>query len=262
MSSGAPSSHAEKLGEASRVLNFIASAWRGFSGKKVSRSITPILPKPGRWICPMSFSKSSPRPSFHSLRKIDESSAASGPSDATPTSESKLSTVLPTVSPNSSPSSITSAGGTPSELRMETGIPAVLPGVKMLMSVFSRKRAMRSAPCPQSSKPFCHIAAVFVACSSTVIPFFAASSAFTHGSKLFPSSSGKVSSRFAMSPLGSMMIAGMLSIAASSNKARHNPVFPEPVIPSTTPWVTRSFESYITGSAVTAWVTWSYSLPR
>ena len=38
-------------------------------------------------------------------------------------------------------------------------------------------------------------------------------------------------------------MAGMLSIAASSNSARQRPVFPEPVMPSTTPWVTRSLES-------------------
>ena len=31
--------------------------------------------------------------------------------------------------------------------------------------------------------------------------------------------------------------------AASSNSARQRPVLPEPVMPSTTPWVTRSFES-------------------
>ena len=32
MSSGAPSSQVEKPGDASRLLNFIASAWRDFSG--------------------------------------------------------------------------------------------------------------------------------------------------------------------------------------------------------------------------------------
>ena len=65
----------------------------------------------------------------------------------------------------------------------------------------------------------------------------------THGSKSSPLRSGNVSSRFARSPLGSMTIAGMPSMAASSSSARHRPVLPLPVMPTQTAWVTRSFES-------------------
>ena len=73
--------------------------------------------------------------------------------------------------------------------------------------------------------------------------FFAASSSLIHGRKLAASNSGNSSRRLEISPFGSITIAGMLSIAASSNSARHKPVLPEPVMPNTTPWVTRSLES-------------------
>ena len=55
--------------------------------------------------------------------------------------------------------------------------------------------------------------------------------------------SGKVSSRLEMSPLGSMTSAGTPSMAASSSSARQRPVFPLPVMPKHTAWVTRSLES-------------------
>ena len=46
-----------------------------------------------------------------------------------------------------------------------------------------------------------------------------------------------------MSPLGSMMIDGMLSRIASSSRVMHKPVLPLPVMPTTTAWVVRSRES-------------------
>ena len=63
------------------------------------------------------------------------------------------------------------------------------------------------------------------------------------GLKVFAARFGNVSSRFARSPLGSMTIAGMPSIAASSSRAMQRPVLPLPVMPTQTAWVTRSFES-------------------
>ena len=51
---------------------------------------------------------------------------------------------------------------------------------------------------------------------------------------------GNVSSRLPRSPLGSMAIAGMPSMAASSSSARHSPVLPLPVMPTQTACVTRS----------------------
>ena len=64
-----------------------------------------------------------------------------------------------------------------------------------------------------------------------------------------------------MSPFGSIAITGTPSIAASSSKAKQSPVLPDPVIPSTTPCVTKSFESYITRLSAIAFVATSYSRP-
>ena len=61
---------------------------------------------------------------------------------------------------------------------------------------------------------------------------------------------GNVSSRLPRSPLGSMTIAGMPSIAASSSSARHRPVLPLPVMPTQTACVVRSLESYSSSSSV------------
>ncbi len=122
----------------------------------------------------------------------------------------------------------------------------MLPGVKTVISTFSRSCRTRSGDCPHEAIPFFHISAVCAAYSSGPTPFFRASSSLIHGRKSSPRNSGKVNIRFGMSPFGSITIAGIPSIAASSNKARHKPVFPDPVIPNTTPCVTRSFESYST----------------
>jgi hypothetical protein len=67
--------------------------------------------------------------------------------------------------------------------------------------------------------------------------------ASTQGSKSLPRSSGKVSSRLPMSPLGSMAMTGIWSIAASSIRSMPRPVLPLPVMPMITACVVRSFES-------------------
>ena len=54
---------------------------------------------------------------------------------------------------------------------------------------------------------------------------------------------GNVSSRLPRSPFGSMQMAGMPSMAASSSSDRHRPVLPLPVMPTHTAWVVRSCES-------------------
>ena len=78
---------------------------------------------------------------------------------------------------------------------------------------------------------------------SETSPFLRASSSLIQGAKSSPRSSGNVSSRLARSPLGSMTMAGMPSIAASSSSPMQRPVLPLPVMPTHTAWVTRSFES-------------------
>ena len=157
--------------------------------------------------------------------------------------ESRELTVFSIWSPRASPSSMISKGGHSSELRMETGIPALLPGVKMLTSHFDLNSFTRSGDWPHELIPSFHMDAVFSACASGLIPFLVASSSLIQGRKSEPSKSGKASMRLAMSPLGSITMAGTLSMAASSRMERQSPVFPDPVIPKTTPWVTRSLES-------------------
>ncbi len=73
---------------------------------------------------------------------------------------------------------------------------------------------------------------------------------------------GKVSIRLPRSPFGSMQIAGMPSMAASSSKARHRPVLPLPVMPTHTACVVRSRESYSSGSVASLLAPASNTLPR
>ena len=54
MSSGSPSSHASKPGEARRLFRLMASSKRSLAGKNDSRSITPIRVTGGDWIWWMS----------------------------------------------------------------------------------------------------------------------------------------------------------------------------------------------------------------
>ena len=113
----------------------------------------------------------------------------------------------------------------------------------MAKSAASRRRAIRSPSCPHSASPFAHSAACWAAYSSTDTPLRRASSGFTQGRKSSGRRRGKVSSRLPRSPFGSITIAGTPSMAASSSRQRHRPVFPLPVIPTHTAWVTRSRES-------------------
>ena len=85
-------------------------------------------------------------PPAQAFWKIVESKTASGlliGSAVTPTKESNDDTVLSTRSPNNSPSSTISNGGASSDARIDTGIPALLPGVKTFTSTFSRNLAIR-----------------------------------------------------------------------------------------------------------------------
>ena len=128
-------------------------------------------------------------------------------------------------------------------MTMETGIPAVLPGVYITNSADSLRRLIRSPSCPHAARPSRQSCAWAAAYSSGERFFLLASSSFIQGRKSSGLSSGNVKRRFPMSPFGSMTIDGMPSIAASSSRAMHNPVLPLPVMPTQTPCVTRSFES-------------------
>ena len=65
-----------------------------------------------------------------------------------------------------------------------------------------------------------------------------------------------------MSPLGSMISAGMPASSASSSRTIARPVLPEPVMPTMTPCVVRSLEPTTRSSAPGLPVAGSISLPR
>jgi len=85
---------------------------------------------------------------------------------------------------------------------------------------------------------------------------------FTHGWKLAGARSGNVSARLPMSPFGSMISAGMPASSASSSRTTASPVLPEPVMPTTTPWVVRSPEPMTRSLAPGLPVAGSTILPR
>ena len=102
---------------------------------------------------------------------------------------------------------------------------------------------MRSGVCPHWARPSFHFSASWAPNSSVETPALRASSSLTHGAKSSPRICGKVRRRFPKSPFGSIINAGMPSIAASSSNAMQSPVLPLPVMPTQTPWVVRLLES-------------------
>ncbi len=132
MSSGSPSSHASKPGEARRMLSVIARVKRSFSGKNASSSRTPIRATGGDWICPMRAGRSRSRPSFQAAPRSVETRMCSrlrSGSASIPSRPSSPVTVAVICSVSASPSSITAGGGAARDFRTETGSPALLPGV-------------------------------------------------------------------------------------------------------------------------------------
>ncbi len=132
MSSASPSSQAWNPGAASRLFSFIANANLSFDGKKESTSITPILGTGGAWMAWISAAKSRSSSFFHVWSRMVEMRMCSRlwiGSASTPSNPSKLVTVVLIRSRSSSASSRTSADGAAKDFRMETGSPALLPGV-------------------------------------------------------------------------------------------------------------------------------------
>ena len=89
----------------------------------------------------------------------------------------------------------------------------------------------------QLARPFFQSVAVSAAYASRLSPFRDASPSSTHGRKSEGWRSGNVSRRLPMSPLGSMMRAGIPASSASSRAMIPRPVLPDPVMPTMTPWV-------------------------
>ena len=105
---------------------------------------------------------------------------------------------------------------------------------------------------PLRARPLRHVSAVLAASSSGVMPSRAAAASSIQGRKSLGRSSGNVSRRLPMSPLGSMTRQGMPRSSASSSRSMPRPVLPLPVMPTMTPWVVRSAGSSVSGPSVSS----------
>ena len=72
---------------------------------------------------------------------------------------SRLVAVVLTRSRRSSLSSRRASGGAPNDCRIDTGMPALEPGVKMTQSVFSFSIRIRSGVSPDEASPFFQMSA-------------------------------------------------------------------------------------------------------
>ncbi len=117
----------------------------------------------------------------------------------------------------------------------------------MVKPATSRRRAMRAGSMPLRARPSRQVWAVSAASWSGVTPSRAAAASSIQGRKSCGRSSGNVSRRLPMSPLGSMTRQGTPCSSASSSRSMPRPVLPEPVMPTITPWVVRSAGSTVSG---------------
>ena len=162
-----------------------------------------------------------------------------------PSRPSRLVAVVATRSRIRSASPMRSAGGAANDFTIDSGRPAsASPACRWRTRPRRVRRAMRPPSWSHFARPFFHRSACAAAQSSGDLPFRRASSSSIHGRKSDAERFGNVSSRSPRSPFGSITIAGMPSIAASSSKSMQRPVLPLPVMPTQTACVTRSVESY------------------
>jgi len=159
----------------------------------------------------------------------------------------RMAVTVPDIFSLSSSASVSQlSAGAANDCMTDTGTPASLPGVYTTRSAASRSILIRAPSWPHEARPLFHDSAWLAANSSGDFPFRLASSGLIQGRKSAGARSGNMSSRLVISPLGSMMMAGTPSMAASSRRSTQRPVFPLPVIPIQMAWVVRSRESYIT----------------
>ena len=131
-SSGSPCNHDAKPGDARRLFKSIARLKRSFAGKNASMSITPMRRKGGFCTSWINAARSRPRPWAQACWRICDSRIVSRlftGSAPRPIRPSNPATVEPTRSRSSSASSMTSSGGGANELNIDSGRPALLPGV-------------------------------------------------------------------------------------------------------------------------------------
>ena len=247
-SSGSPSIHAAKPGEASRLLIAIASSSRSFAGKNVSRSNAPTLSNGGFCTAAISPAMSRLAPSRQAcssdVRQQDVLAALEririAPEQREQSRDERADAVPQrrgVVQHRSRAAPRTSAAPTAAG---RCSSPACR---------WRRPPHRGSARCAPAPGP------ILPGPSSRSPPSAPRSSLDAHAlARGFrridprlespPARDSETSAAdCARSPFGSMQMAGMPSMAASSSSARHRPVLPLPVMPTHTACVVRSFES-------------------
>ena len=251
-SSGSPRVQVAKRGEASRLLIASASSMRSFAGKNVSRSSAPSLSMGGFCTLATSEARSTARPARQALSSRFDSRMCSrlcSGSASRPSSVSSPDTTEPMRSASAPLSAISSSGGGGQRLQDRQRQAAVRAGcVDGHVDGRAEARDALGSLIPFGESLACHCSATCAAYWSTGRFLRAASPGSTQPAKSGGCSCGNVSIRLPRSPLGSMQIAGMPSMAASSSSVRHRPVLPLPVMPTQTACVVRSRESYSSGS--------------
>ncbi len=162
MSSGCPSSQFLKLGDAMRLLSFIDSVILSLFGIKVSISKTPKVLKGGFCIDKISFPISKFWFLLQKYSKIFDNNICSREligSASIPIKPNIPLTIPCICSLINSDSSSQLVLGASNECKMETGVPASLPGVYIKKSVLSLNIFILFSSCPQSESPFFHISA-------------------------------------------------------------------------------------------------------
>ncbi|XXY64767.1 hypothetical protein WMF37_27305 [Sorangium sp. So ce291] len=254
-SSGAPLRQVANVGEASRVLSSRASACRSFGAKNSSTSRAPTVAIGGSARSASSSSSPAGRPprSRRSARCASSTcSRLRAGSGSRPTSRSRSDSEAESASRAASSSSSQSDEGASSADSTWIGSPAVVPGVSRRGAMRARSAATSAGPRPEEASPARHRAASSPATSAVERPSRAAAEGSIHGSNSAGESSGNVKSRLGRSPFTSTMSTGTPERSASSTRTMTSPVLPLPVMPTTTPWVTRWCAGSSNGRAAAA----------
>ena len=261
-SSGSPCRQVSNEGEARRLLSAIIRDWRSFFGNAVSSGSAPILSKGGSAIWPISDSSERPFPARQAFSTSVARKMACGDCSGSASVRTRASRPATTDWISSRRSSSAESKETPgasSDCSTFSGTPAFDPGVKMTASWFARRAATSCGPRPHSARPF------FARSDASAAAFEAppaarATSGSIQGSKEAGARSSKSSSRLARSPFGSIAMTPVPWRSTSSTSTTARPVFPEPVMPTISPCVSRSDGSSRTGSPVLPFA--STSRPR
>ena len=227
MSSGSPSSQAAKPGEASRLFSRIASSKRSFGGKNDSRSITPTCVERRR--LDLLDQRRQVEVAARAARRASRSVATAGCARGCGSGRRRcraapsrpVAVPLDALARAARRPRASAGGGAANELEDRDRHAGAAAGrVDREVGRVAQPLDARRRPGPSRPGPSSRARPVAAANSSGVMPL-RAGVVFVRPTarKSSARSSGNVSSRLPRSPLGSMTIAGMPSIAASSSSA-------------------------------------------